>query len=464
MILYHPEAIPNDINRDNNAERKDIIKSKLQKYEKLENFAKLTDEFNNQLGANRINDKIDNAQLFQLYKGYIDYFVTEDKGIQTKAKRINLEAKVLNISDMLAFLQEQFEMKIPQHPILREHSIREIENKLKDCFFDSLRTDYDGFDNWFKKCVQNDRKCYSLIVDNQLQALLIYNIENIEDHQLPNIYEKILKICTFKVADTAFGIKLGELFLNKMFEYCINQRINYLYLTVFEKQTQLIELLNQFGFYRREFINKQGLSEIRMIRCLDKSKITIQENSATIHPFYLDNNSVTKYAIPIQPQYYSTLFKDGKFRERTLFDGLEESIREIQGNTIVKAYISSSKRKNLKQGDLLLFYASKNSKSIEPIGILETCQIVDNFDDLWNIVSKKTVYEKEQLQKMLQEKKKLFVIIFRLIGYLNKPIKLDKIQKLESFKNKIQTITKISDNDYNRLKNEEYFDRRYIVD
>ncbi|MDR0614224.1 MAG: hypothetical protein LBG45_12325 [Dysgonamonadaceae bacterium] len=462
-ILYHPEAIPSDINRDSNAERKDIIKSKLQKYEILENFAKLTDEFNNQLGANKINDKIDNTQLFQLYKGYIDYFVTEDKGIHTKAKRINLEARVLNISDMLAFLQEQFEIKIPQHPILREHSIREIENKLNDYFFDSLRADYDGFDNWFKKCVRNDRKCYSLVVDNQLQALLIYNIEDAKDHQLPNIYETTLKICTFKVADTAFGIKLGELFLNKMFEYCINQRINHLYLTVFEKQIQLIELLKNFGFERNEFMNKQGHPETRMIRCLDKSKITIQENSATIHPFYFDNNSVTKHAIPIQPQYYSTLFKDGKFRERTLFDGLEESIREIQGNTIVKAYISSSKRKKLKHGDLLFFYASKNSKSIEPIGILETCQTVDNFDDLWSVVSKKTVYEKEQLQQMLQEKKELFVIIFRLIAYLKNPIKLDKIQKLESFKNKIQTITKISDSDYNRLKNEEYFDRRYIV-
>jgi hypothetical protein len=195
-ILYHPEAIPSDINRDTNQDRKEIIKSKLQKYETLENFAKLTDRFSEQLGANKINDKIDNAQLFQLYKSYVDYFVTEDKGIHTKAKRINLEDKVLDISKMLSLLEEQFTIKVPQHPILREHSIREIEDKFSSSFFDSLREDYgtEDFNNWLQKCVRNDRKCYSLIVDNQLQALLIYNIENVEDHKLPDIYERALKI------------------------------------------------------------------------------------------------------------------------------------------------------------------------------------------------------------------------------------------------------------------------------
>lgn len=464
-ILYHPEAIPYDINRDVDVERKKIIKSKLQKYEILENFSKLTDEFNGQLGANRVNDKIDNVQLFQLYKGYVDYFVTEDKGIHTKSKRINLEKKVLNISDILSLLEEQFIIKVPQHPILREHSIREIENKFSSTFFDSLREDYgvESFNNWLQKCVKEDRKCYSLVVDEQLQALLIYNIEKTEDHKLSNIYEKALKICTFKVAETAFGMKLGELFLNKMFEYCINQKINYLYLTVYEKQIQLQELLSKFRFDKREFVNKQGLSEIQMIRCLDKSKIIVQENISSIHPFYFDNSSIAKYAIPIQPQYYFTLFKDGKFREQTLFDKSVDSVREIQGNTIIKAYISNSRTTKLKSGDLLLFYASKNNKLIEPIGVLESCLIVNNFDELWNIVCKKTVFSQEQLLQMLQEKGRLHIITFRLIGYLSKPIGLDRIITLQSFKNKIQTITKISEEDYNILKDENYFDRRYIV-
>jgi predicted RNA-binding protein with PUA-like domain len=274
----------------------------------------------------------------------------------------------------------------------------------------------------------------------------------------------MLKICTLKVADTVFGVKLGELFINKMFEYCLNQRIKYLYLTVYDKQEHLIKLLEKFGFYRRTFINKQGLEEIQMIKELDKSKIKIKQNIVSNHPFYTDNIEISKFAIPIQPNYYSNLFKDGELREPTLFDYSLDSVNEIQGNTIIKAYISNSKITNLKPGDLLLFYASKTSKVIEPVGILESINIVNNFEDLWKIVNKKTVFSQNELQNMLNEKQKLNVITFRLVTYLKKKVNLPKISKLDSFKNKIQTITRISETDYQTLKDEEYFDRRYIID
>ena len=44
-ILYHPSAIPEDIQRDKNDERRNIILSKLAKYEKLESPATLSPDF-----------------------------------------------------------------------------------------------------------------------------------------------------------------------------------------------------------------------------------------------------------------------------------------------------------------------------------------------------------------------------------------------------------------------------------
>lgn len=464
-ILYHPLAVPKDLNRDKDVDRKNITQSKLQKYERLADYSKPDEIFNTTVDCKNENDEIDNLQLYQVNKNYVDYFVTEDKGIHSKAKKAGIQEKVLKITEALNLLEENFTIKIPSHPILKEHSIREIEDKFSDTFFDSLREDYGGdiFNAWLKKCVEKNRKCYTLQIEEHLHAILIYNVEKTEDHQIEGIYEKVLKICTLKVADTAFGIKLGELFINKMFEYCIEQKINYLYLTVYEKQTHLIELLVKFGFYKNVFNNNLGVEEIRMIKSLDKSKIKRQENSIENHPFYFDNKEVSKYAIPIRPDYYSKLFKDGKLRNPSLFDSTFDSINEIQGNTIIKAYISSSKTVKLKQGDILFFYASQNSKAIEPVGILESIKIVDKFDDLWEIVKKKTVFSQTDLQKMLDEKKKLNVITFRLVNYLKKKVTLRKINQIPSFKNKIQTITKIKEADYQQLKNEEYFDRRYII-
>ncbi|MEE9432114.1 MAG: hypothetical protein V3V16_13780 [Melioribacteraceae bacterium] len=217
-VLYHPRAIPEDIERDRNVQRKQIIKSKLDKYEALKDHAIPTSNFLSNVINAKTNDKTDNKQLFQLYKDFVDIFLTQDKGIHKNAKKVKLEDKVLSIEKGLILLEEQFTFRIPTHPILREHSIREIETKFKSSFFDSLRDDYGigEFNNWLIKCSRNNRKCYSLIVDDNLQAILIYNVEKVEDHQLPSIYEKVLKICTLKVDDTAFGIKLGELFLNKI--------------------------------------------------------------------------------------------------------------------------------------------------------------------------------------------------------------------------------------------------------
>ncbi len=464
-ILYHPNAIPKDIERDKNTERRAMILSKLKKYEKLENYANPTCEFLTKIKDEKINDKIDNRQLFQLFKGYVDYFVTQDNGIHSKALQFGLEKKVLSVKDILEKLEKQFIFEIPQHPILQEQSIRNIEDYFETDFFDSLCNDYGKkeFKAWLNKCVREDRKCYSLVVDNSLQAILIYNIEKIEEHKIEGIYERVLKICTLKVSNDAFGIKLGELFLNKMFTFCINHKIRYLYLTVYEKQEQLIRLLEKFGFKKQIFTNKQGLSEIRMIKCLDKSKIRNKSNVFEIHPFYNDSKLINKFVIPIRPEFYGTLFKDGKLRQPTLFDSAPDSINEIQGNTIVKAYISNTRIKSLKRGDLLFFYSSKTAQVIEPIGVLESAAEVDDFDDLWGIVRKKTVFSQSQLKEMLAEKGKLHVIIFRLITYMDKKITLTKIKQIDSFRNKLQTVTRLKEQDYLSLKNEGYFDKRYII-
>lgn len=249
-----------------------------------------------------------------------------------------------------------------------------------------------------------------------------------------------------------------------MFEYCIHNGIKHLYLTVYDKQVELIRLLNKFGFKSQIFTNSQGSTETRMIKSLDKKEIDSGFNSISHHPFYYDNSSINKYVIPIRPDFYNTLFKDGRLREKTLFENFEFSINEIQGNTIIKAYISNSKNKKPQKGDLLFFYASKERKIIEPIGVLESLHIVDNFNELWDIVRKKTVFSQEDLTSMLKEKGSLHVIVFRLITYMGKHISFNKIKTVKSFSNNIQSITSFKEEDYLALKDEGYFDGRYIID
>src|SRR6218665_983741 len=270
-VYYHPACL-RDVKKDKDEDRQKITLSKLNKYVQMPDPATPTTEFTELVGQKKDNDEIDNAQLFQVSKEYVDFFITEDAGIHTKAKKINLGDKVLSVTDGLKLLQEKYTLIIPQHPLLQECSTREIENELNDEFFNSLREGYAGFNNWFiEKCAKQNRHCYVLRVDNKISAILIFHREKNTDHNLPGINNDAMKMCTLKVAETVFGYRLGELFLNKMFDMCIKGKINHLYLTVFPQHIHLITLLEKYGFVKDEFKNKDGLDELRMIKSLVKT-------------------------------------------------------------------------------------------------------------------------------------------------------------------------------------------------
>jgi predicted nucleic acid-binding protein/ribosomal protein S18 acetylase RimI-like enzyme len=461
-LYYHPACLK-DLKRDKDVERQSITLSKLDKYVLMPDPAVPTEEFHQKCGVKKANDEIDNVQLYQIVKNYIDYFITEDKGIQEKAEKLNFKKKVLSIKEGLILLDEKYTLVIPQHPLLKECSIRDIEGEINDNFFDSLRESYSGFNEWFLKCAKENRRCYSLRVDTKLAAILIFHKEKKSDHELPNVNEDALKMCTFKVAETAFGYKLGELFLNKMFDLCIKGGINYLYLTVFPHHAQLIELLTRYGFTRYEYINKNNKEELRMIKSLRKSDYVGSFQSISAHPFYYDDSRINKFVIPIDPKFYDTLFKDGKFRAKTLFDETESSLNEIEGNTFSKAYLCKSKRVTMKEGDLLFFYGSKDIKSIEPVGVLDSVTYTKDIEEIKNLVKRKTVYSDLQLEEFVSSKRNITVLIFRLICYLDKPIKHEEIKTLSSYANNFQTITTLTEKDYNSLKQKKYFDERFII-
>ena len=461
-IYYHPACLK-DFKRDKDQDRQDITLSKLAKYTPMPDPAIPTQEFIAAVGQKKENDEVDNTQLFQAYKGYVDYFITEDKGIWNNAGKVNLKDKVLSISDGLKILKDKYTLIVPKHPLLQKCSIREIENELSDAFFDSLRESYDGFNDWFIKCAKENRQCYLLRIDNKISAILIFHREKKVDHNLPDVHDDALKMCTLKVAETVFGFRLGELFLNKMFDLCIKGQINHLYLTVFPHHIQLIELLGKYGFTKYEFINKYNKEELRMIKSLIKNDYKDSLQTIASHPFYTDIESINKFVIPIDPKFYDTLFKDGSFRAPSLFDDTEHGLNEIEGNTISKAYLCKSRRNTMKAGDLLFFYGSQKFKSIEPVGVLDSVTYTKDLDVIKNLVRRKTVYSDADLQEMVDGKRDITVLVFRLVYYLPQPIKFKEIKALESFSNKFQTITTLTEADYIQLKQKQYFDERFII-
>lgn len=118
---------------------------------------------------------------------------------------------------------------------------------LSDPFFDSLKSDYPKFEQWFAS-------------KGEAQAYVSYNEENIidgflylkvEDEELNDMtpsfpLKKRVKCGTFKI--DGHGTKLGDRFVRKIFDFSLAFNIDEIYVTIFDKHEGLIRLLTKYGF------------------------------------------------------------------------------------------------------------------------------------------------------------------------------------------------------------------------
>lgn len=447
-LYVHPMQVE-DINRDKNTERKQIVLSRLNQYSKIDNPPVLTEDECIKLGLSQPNDhdKVDNNILFALYRGAVHLLVTNDEGIHKKASKIGIQDKVYRLEQFLVFLRRYSNQPVAYtYTGVKERYMYEIDKS--QSFFDSLRQAYEGFDNWYQKSAEKQRKCWCIEDNNgDVAAICIYKFE--ENEKLTDDGEatqgKILKLCTFKVDVSARGKKLGERLLYIAFDFCVKNGIDWVYLHTYgEEQKTLVGLCEEYGFYRLGKYKKDDVY-IKPMK-LKQEDLGSLESLKRYYPFFQDNNTVQKYIIPIQPRYHEDLFPDFSSMKGSLFES-DQSLYSSQGNTIKKAYLCHSNTKSLKKGDVVLFYRSTDKKSIQCMGIVEDAFISDNIEEVFPKIAKRTVYTHSDLEEILS--KDTLIILFRFIP-LNDEISWKKIQSV-GIKGNIQSIRKISNEQYTAL-------------
>lgn len=264
----------------------------------------------------------------------------------------------------------------------------------------------------------------------------------------PILSGRILKLCTFKVDTMARGKKLGERLLYIAFDYCVKNKLDWVYLHTFgEEQKTLVGLCLDYGFYCLGKY-KQDDVYIKPMKLMDDNCGSL-DSLIRYYPYFRDNESVQKFIIPIQPQYHEDLFPDFSSMKGSLFEK-EQSLYSCQGNTIKKAYLCHSRIKSIRKGDIVLFYRSKDRKSIQCMGIVEDVLASENIDEVFPAIAKRTVYNYSDLQQIL--KKKTLVILFRYIA-LGKEISYQQIAKAK-IEGYIQSIRKIDNQQYSALIHE----------
>ncbi|WP_438747587.1 GNAT family N-acetyltransferase [Pararhizobium sp. O133] len=441
-VFVH-EVAREDISRDKNMERRRISLSKIAKYQVFGKRRGLTTvELEAAFGPlKKPNDIVDATLLHALKSDAVDFLVSQDKGLHERALKHSAELgrRVLFVGDAADLLTQTYEPK--QVPI---RHVAEVDAHMidhADEFFNSLRHDYPEFDDWWhKKCVKQRRPCWVVYDDDQLAGLIVRKDENAAETDAVTKAAKILKICTFKVAPDKRGVKLGELLLKQVLWYAQTNGYEIAYLTTYENQAALMNLLEFYGFRQAgsnangEFIYERAFSSARLEAVASTTPYEAARNN---YPRFLLNDAIKGFGIPIQEAYHDTLYPDlWNPRQRDLFSGVSHAERPARpGNTIRKVYLCRAPSNLGAPGSLLFFYkgASKEhpSQAVTALGILESVTLARSTRELMHLSGGRSVYSEKQLDEWhATPSRPVKVINYLLVSYIEPAISLDELRNI----------------------------------
>lgn len=452
-IFIHERAAE-DIGRDRDAKRRGISLSKIQKFEQLRRVSQPPKaDLESRFGAMpKPNDEVDVALLHALDMNAIDFLVTQDQGIHNRAKRTSttLGYRVLTVPDAVAWLREAFEPLQVRLPLVEELPAHAVS--LSDEIFDSLRDGYPGFDQWWRtKCVAEHRPCWIVSIGGEIAGLVVRKEETHAQAGTRHPGPKILKVCTFKVKPKFRGEKLGELLLKQILWFAQRNAFDLVYLTTFESQVVLIEVLQYYGF---EMTGTNGLGEHIYEKALPRDQLAgggsgnLFDLARLNYPRFTARPPATAFCIPIQSDFHDILFPELAIkvpnRQGDLFaearrDYAGQAIRR-PGNTIKKVYLCRAMTQQLRPGSIALFYRSNSpgyiaSQSITSVGVIEAMHQAVSLDDLVRLTAKRSVYSEAKLAAFgATALRPVKVIDFLLVGHIEPAIKLDDLKRMGVFR------------------------------
>ena len=447
-LCVHPLSIK-ELKKYKNEKEKKTILSKIGAYNILESPPIMSDDFDNRCGKHKNNhDLVDNSLLYAVYRNCVSYFITNDKGIIKKSEKIGLRNQVLTIDEGIEILyKEEKNSLISSVPFIEKKPVESLD--LNDHFFDSLRQDYYHFDFWFnKKARQQEKALVTYKSDGTLGALLMYKIEDeSEDYDsfdLPFQRGKRVKIQTFKVTDN--GKLIGEAFIKNVLGFALNQNIDEIYVTIFEKQERLIELLLEYGFKFFTYKNtKRENGRIEKESVYVKSMNFVQGGYPLIN---IKNQDI--YLIPIQDRFAQMLFPDAFENYQLSFDDVIG--KSTYGIGIKKAYLSGSKIKGIKKDDILVFYISQTKKSIACVGVVDDAfrsQELNGYQLFKEVVSRRTVYDDKTVEDSYNRNN--LTIMFKYYLGLKRHISLNEAIEKKIIKGPPQSIQAISQDSFRKI-------------
>lgn len=394
QLCVHPETAA-DLARDRDATRAEIRSELLGKYVALNSPPPITAHLENVVGRVAIgsHDWADHALLAAVLGDAVDFLVTEDRGIHAKARRLELENRVLTINEAVSTLRDLYDTTPETPPLVRAIECHQLDSS--DPIWSSFREEYDKFDVWFAGCKRKGRPAWVVEVGNRYAGIAIVKTD--QDPTEYGLAGKSMKLCSLKVCDDFNGNRYGELLLRAVFDYAFENSFENIVVTVFPNHWLLIGLLEAFGFNEHS-TNSVG-EQVRLKRLAPSQAETDELDGLEFHiqfgPQAAKLVSGQTFIVPIMPRYHRQLFPE---LEMAALDGCRPC-----GNSMRKAYLSHSGIRGILPGAVLLFYRSEDWRAVDVIGVVEDTLRSTEPVDIARFVGKSTVFDYQSIERFCEQ-------------------------------------------------------------
>lgn len=386
QLFVHPAA-RQDIERIRTAELKATRLIQFDKYAELPEPPVGTDMTRRVLGTQPegSNAWVDDQLVVALHQDAADYLVSEDNGVHRKAAKLGLADRTLRLREAVQLLNRLITRRVEPAPLVVAAKVHTLLRT--DPIFDTLRSDYTGFDDWITRAARQHRDAW--FIENSDGSYAAVAIVKVSEARRP---ERHLKLCCFKIADDAQGKKYGELMLRQIFDHSDANNIASCYVTVFPKYMPLIALLEQFGFQQQPEQTPEGENVYAKRMVPNDSALDPLAFHVAFGPRHV-RRDVPTHVAPILPRYEAMLFPE---QQQQL--ALVPQDRPF-GNAILKAYLCHAPTRQLQSGNLLFFYRSQDEQAIRHLGVVESTLVSCRPEEVARFVGLRTVYTLREIEE-----------------------------------------------------------------
>lgn len=329
--------------------------------------------------------------------------------------------------------------------------IKDID--INDIFFDSLKSSYIGFEDWFKKKSEKGETAF-IFEDEGIQGFLYLKEECEADNTITPSFEakRRLKVGTFKI--NAHGTKLGERFIKIIIDKMFKENYEEAYVTIFEVHKSLIMLLEKYGF--EYYGKKTSDSGVENVYIKNRS-----QRSGDINKDYpiIDLKDNNKYLLSIYPKYHTRMFPDSKLTTEK-----KHIIEDISvTNSIEKIYLSAAYGlEKCKSGDVIVIYrtAEDGKKAIFSSVATSICIIKEvknvnsfrSFNEFRDYCIKYSVFDEGELRYFWRTKKYPHLIKFLYnIAFEKRPTREKLINEVGIDGSIRWTLVELDDNQFKKI-------------